>query len=370
MKIFIYNIKELEEIMKFYESVPSEMDLYNMFLSKLKLKYEVVNDINECDIAFIPIDFIKLIYGYISPDKHHVLYNTYLKNYDKYSDLTPKVQPPTFGVGHKDNFIKFFWNNFVKNNINSDLKIPHFILYSYVLFEISFEPIDHNIFILSYEDEVSFFNTTTTFKIGTHDRMITVPYVLNEKPLNSFPTITKIISCEKTRELTFIGALYSDSSEDRPLINRVRNFILYLNSEVYIGDMSNIEQELMNTKYLFVLRGDTPTRVSFYQSLVYNIVPIIFEEELSLYQKIFTKDIDLKESCLVLPNKDGMSDIEYSKIVDNILHEELLDPNNYFNKIKNHERLFNQINYFSDECLPIDISMEKIKFNYSNRLVS
>jgi hypothetical protein len=369
MKIFIYYIKELEEIMKFYKSVPSEMDLYDMFLSKLKLKYEVVNDINESDIAFIPIDFIKLIYGSITHENHHILY-TQLKTYDNYSDLTPTVQPPTFGVGHKDNFIKFFWNNFVKHNIKSDLKIPHFILYSYVLFEISFEPIDKNIFILSYEDEVSFFNTTTTFKMGTDNRMIMIPYVLNGKPINSFPTMTKIISCEKTRELTFIGSLYSDNSEDRPLINRVRNFILNLNYEVYIGDMSNIEQELMNTKYLFVLRGDTPTRVSFYQSLVYNIVPIIFEEELSLYQKIFTKDIDLKESCLVLPNKDGMSDIEYSKIVDKILNKELLDPNNYFNKIKNHEILFNQINYFSDECLPIDISMEKIKFNYSNRLVS
>ena len=367
MKIFIYNIKELEEIMKFYESVPSEMDLYDMFLGKLKLKYEVVNDINESDIAFVPIDFIKLIYGRITHINHHILY-THLKNYDKYSDLTPKVQPPTFGVGHKDNFIKFFWNNFVKNNINSDLKIPHFILYSYVLFEISFEPIDNNIFILSYEDEVSFFNTTTTFKIGTHDRMITIPYVLNENNSRSLSNMEKIINCEKTRELTFIGALYSDNSEDRPLIKRIRDFILLLNSEVYIGNMSNINQELMNTKYLFVLRGDTPTRVCFYQCLVYNIVPVIFEEELSLYQKIFTKDINLKESCLILPNKDGMSDIEYSKIVDNILNKELLDPNNYFNKIKNHERLFNQINYFSDECLPIEISMEKIKFNYSNRL--
>jgi hypothetical protein len=178
----------------------------------------------------------------------------------------------------------------------------------------------------------------------------------------------KIVSCEKTRELTFIGAFNSDNSEDRPLIKRIRDFILLLNSEVYIGNISNINQELMDTKYLFVLRGDTPTRVCFYQCLVYNIVPIIFEEELLLYQNIFTKDIDLKESCLILPNKGGMSDMEYSKIVDNILNKELLDPNNYFNKIKSHERLFNQINYFSDECLPIEISIGKIKFNYSNRL--
>jgi hypothetical protein len=368
MKIFIYYIEELEKIMSFFDSLPPEMDLFHIFLSKLKLKYEVVDDINESDVAFIPIDFVKLIYGHISPINHHELY-TNLKKYKEYSDLTPTVQPPTFGIGDKENFIKFYWNNFIKNKIESNLKTPHFILYSYVLFEISFESIDKNIFILSYEDEVSFYNTTTTFKIGTHDRMITIPYVLNENIARSLSNMEKIVSCKKTRELTFIGALYSDNYEDRPLIKRIRNFILLLNSEVYIGNMLKIEEDLMNTKYLFVLRGDTPTRICFYQCLVYNIVPIIFEEELLLYQKIFTKDINLKESCLVLPNKDGISDIEYSKIVDKILNEELLNPNNYFNKIKNHENLFNQINYFSDVCLPIEISMEKIKFNYSNRLV-
>jgi hypothetical protein len=234
------------------------------------------------------------------------------------------------------------------------------------LFETSFESIEKDIFILSYEDEVSFFNTTTTFKMGTYDRMITIPYVLNNNSSFSLPSMGKIISCEKKYDVTFIGSL--NNSEVRPLLNRVRSFILQLKTEVYIRDTSKIEEDLMNSKYLFVLRGDTPTRICFYQCLVYNIVPIIFEEELSLYQKIFTKDIDLKQSCVILPNKGGVSDIEYLKIVDNILNEELLDPNNYFNKIKNHERLFNQINYFSEECLPIEISIEKIKFNYSNRL--
>lgn len=364
MKIFIYNIKELEKIMSFFESLPPEMDLYNIFLDKLKLKYEVVDDINESDIAFIPIDFIRLIFGSITHSNHNKLF-IHLKNYDKYSDLIPKVQPPTFGVGYKENFIKFYWNNFIKDNIELNLKIPHFILYSYVLFETSFESIDKDVFILSYEDEVSFFNTTTTFKMGTHDRMIMIPYVLNGNSSYSLPYMEKIINSEKTRNLTFIGSL---SSESRPLIYRIRKFILSLNSEVYIGDMSKIEEDLMNTKYLFVLRGDTPTRICFYQCFIYNIVPIIFEEELLLYQKIFTKDIDLKDSCLILPNKVGMSSIEYLKIVDEILDEELSDINNYFNKIKNHKTLFNQINYFSDKCLPIEISMEKIKVNHLNRL--
>lgn len=365
MKIFIYNIKELEKIMSFYESSPPEMDLYNMYLSKMKLKYEVVDDINESDIAFIPIDFVTLIYGKIKPLNFHKLF-TYLKSCENYPDLIPTIQPPTFGVGFKDNFIKFFWNNFVKNQINTDLKIPHFMLYSYVLFETSFESIDKDIFILSYEVEVSLFNTTTTFNMGTYDRMIMIPYVLNDNITTSLPTITKTISCEKTIDLIFIGCLFS---EERPLMNRIRNFILLLDNTVYIGNMSKIEEDLMSTKYLFVLRGDTPTRISFYQCLAYNIVPIIFEEELFLYQKIFNNDIDLKQSCLVLPNKEGLSDTEYSKIVDKILTNELSNSNNYYDKIKNHKILFNQINYFSDECLPVELSIDKIKFKYDNRLI-
>jgi type II secretory pathway component PulL len=49
MKIFIYYIKELEEIMKLYESIPSEMDLFdfsgrenrlNLFMEQSFVKYD------------------------------------------------------------------------------------------------------------------------------------------------------------------------------------------------------------------------------------------------------------------------------------------------------------------------------------------
>jgi hypothetical protein len=356
MKIYIYDLKKLQGVMFFFESVPPEMDLFDTFLQKLKSKYEIINDINEADIAFIPIDYVKLIYGKIKDNQWHILHNQ-LTRFDKYSDLVPSGQPPTFGVGHKENYIKFFWYNFVKDYISVESKIPHFILYNYVLFETSFESIDKDIFILSYEDKVSFFNTTETFEIGTNNRVIPIPYVLNENTSFSLPQMGEIVTSRKLHDVTFIGSL---DSENRPLIRYVRNFLLSLKSNLRIGDMSNIKYELMNTKYLFVLRGDTPTRISFYQCLVYNIVPIIFEGELLIYQKMFTDDIDLSKSCLVLPNKNELSDLKYSKIVDKILDDELSNPNNYTDKIKNHKILFDQINYFSDECLPIDIPLTKI----------
>jgi hypothetical protein len=359
MKLYIYTLEELESIMSFFNSVPPEMNLYDIFLEKLKTNYEIVNNISDADIAFIPIDYVKLIYGEIINNQWHTLHQL-LSHYNKYRDLIPSVQPPTFGVGHKENYINFFWSNFVKDKIDLSSKLPHFILYSYVLFETSFDSIDKDIFILSYEDKVSFFDTIKTFDIGSYDRMIPIPYVLNENFTYSIPTIKGIIKSEKTQDLTFIGSF---DHETRPVIKRVRNFIKLLESKVHIGSMMEINNELMKSKYLFVLRGDTPTRICFYQCLAYNIVPIIYENELPLYQKMFTDDVNLEDSCLVLPDKKGLSDIKYSKIVDEILKKELSNSENYFNKIKNHTKLFNQINYFSDECLPIVNALQKIKFN-------
>jgi hypothetical protein len=131
MRIYIYEIKKLDDLMVFFESVPPEMDLYDVFLKKLKSKYEIVDDVNDADIAFIPVDFIKLIYGKVKDNEWHLLYKQ-LKTCDKNSDLTPVQQPPTFGVGYKESYIRFFWSNFIKDNISHNLKTPHFILYNYV----------------------------------------------------------------------------------------------------------------------------------------------------------------------------------------------------------------------------------------------
>jgi hypothetical protein len=340
------------------------MDLYDAFLIKLRSKYEIVTDINNADLAFIPINYIKLIYGKIKNDNWHGLYNE-LQFCNIYSEIIPTSQPPTFGIEHKENFIRFFWVNFVEQHMMFHSNVPHFILYSYVLFETSFEPIDTNVTILSYEDEISFHNTTNTLKLGTYDRMIPIPYPLNGNTNYNFftvPMIDKITHTIKTHNLTFIGTL---EDNNRPLLKRIREFIRLLRIDVHIGNLQNIERELMATKYLFVLRGDTPTRICFYQCLAYNIVPIIFEAELSLYQKVFTNDINLRDSCLILPNKNNIPDTIYAKTIDTVLNIELSDPNNYINKIKNHEILFRQINYFNEECIPMIIALQKIHDRYA-----
>ena len=90
----------------------------------------------------------------------------------------------------------------------------------------------------------------------------------------------------------------------------------------------------------------------FYQSFAYGIVPIIFEAELKLYSKLLCSGVNIKDSCLVLPNQGDKTDKQYALIVDNILRNEFRDGNNYLNKIKNHSYIFSNFNWFTRESLP------------------
>jgi len=364
MKLYIYKLLELDNLMSFFDEVPPEMDLYDLFTSKLKSNYEIVDNIENSDIAFIPIDFIKLIYGKIKNGEWHNFY-TELLNAKKYKELTPPSQPPTFGSDIKEKFIKFFWENYVKDFINLKSSVPHFILYSYVLFEISFESIDNNVYILSYENEVSFFNKIQTYDKGMFNRMVTIPYILNSNPTYSLLKITKTFDVEKKYNISFIGNLYD---ENRPLLYLTRGFIICLPIDIKVSNSDDLMNILPKTKYLLVLRGDTPTRVSFYQSFAYKVVPIIFETELETYSQVLSDPQLIYDSCLILPNKNNLTDEEYLEIITKILNDELSDNKNYLRRIKNHELIFSQINYFSEECLPVEISLQKIINSYRKSL--
>ena len=121
---------------------------------------------------------------------------------------------------------------------------------------------------------------------------------------------------------------------------------------------------MTNVKYLFVLRGDTPTRLCFYQCFAFGVCPIIYEKDLVIYSKLLLSDnINILNSVLIIPNKEeNMSCEQYCEIVEKILEKELITENNYVNKIKNHEQIFNNFNYFKTPlCYPIKNAVEHIK---------
>jgi hypothetical protein len=341
IKIYIYELPEIEKINTFFESVPQEMDLFNFFNKTLKEKYLIVDKIEDSDIAFIPIDFTKLIYGKVKDNMWDKFFTLMKRKVNR--GFIPTQQPPTFGVEDKIKYIRFFWDNFVKTKINK--VVPHFILYSYVLFEISFDSIDNDIKILSYENNISFFNTLEIIKTNN----IIIPYPINE--------INRINIFDKEYNLGFIGTL---NSNDRPLLYETRNFLNFLKNKIPIHISNDYYNDLSKIKFLFVLRGDTQTRVSFYQCFALNIVPIIFKEEESLYGSLLVNDVNILDSCLIIPNKGNLSDFSYSNLVYDILKNEITDEK-YINKIKDHQKIFNELNYFSDEVKPIDNVIRYLK---------
>ena len=362
MKIFIYEIPELKQLLEYFENPPFEMDMFDFFIKKLNNNYEIVDELEKSDIAFIPIDYIKLIYGRV---KTNQWYNAHTSMCDSCGqiNLVPKSQPQAIGIGEKEKYIKFFWDCYIKNKINLKSKIPHFILYSYVLFEVSFESIDESVFILSYEDRVSIFNSPNLFDLGVKNRVIPIPYIQNSNDNwygFSLPIVNEHVKTKKEIDFSFIGTI---SDNNRQVLTSSRSFIKNIENRINIVSVDSIIETLFKTKYLFVLRGDTPTRINFYQCFAYDVVPIIFNSEINLYSKILPKEYPLNDSCLILPDKGTLNNYEYSKVVDSIISSELSNNQNYLNKIKNHEHIFSQINYFSEECKPIKNALKQIKLN-------
>ena len=94
--IYIYNLVDLDLICSTFPTLEPEQDIFDHFLIQIKNNYNIVSNIEDADLAFIPIDFVKLIYW--SP------------HYD-YS-IVPEgcpIRPRGTGKFYKENHIKYFW---------------------------------------------------------------------------------------------------------------------------------------------------------------------------------------------------------------------------------------------------------------------
>ena len=76
-------------------------------------------------------------------------------------------------------------------------------------------------------------------------------------------------------------------------------------------------------------------------------------------------NVNLLDSVFVIPNKsDTITNTIYNNNIINILNIELSNNNNYLNKVKNHKKIFDEFNYFTEPlCKPIENIINKIKIN-------
>lgn len=330
--IYIYKLDELEKMCSTFPKLPPEMDLFDYFTHNLKKYYTIVENIDNADMAFIPIDFTKLLY--IGP--HH-----------SYSIVPPNCPPtpPSYGMSYKKRNIKYFWDLFIVPYLKCTKKTKHFLFYSYVLYDISFEYIPSNIYIFAYENKLSL--NSEFYAIETTSKLIPIPYPLNDNLKYNQKKIKKYIVYDKKYSIGMFGSINRTKT-----LSYYRQFITKLSYPIMIDSGNNATKYLPKLKYLFVLRGDTPIRLCFYQCFAYGIIPVIFEKELDVIQKLICPEINIKDSCFVLQNNENKSDEEYASIVDELLKKELSVENNYINRVKNHEYIFDNFNWFKEDGLP------------------
>jgi hypothetical protein len=333
--IYIYNLHDLQKLCSTFPKLPPELELFDHFTHNLKKYYTIVENIDNADMAFIPIDFTKLLY---SPQQY------FPPNYPKLA--------PVHGVIYKKNNIKYFWDLFVAPYIKCTKKTKHFIFYSYVLYDISFEYIPNDIYIFAYENKLTI--TSEFYSIETTSKLVPIPYPLNDNFRYNQKKILKYKVYEKKYNIGFFGNFNRKRHLYHlfDLVKHYRQFITKLSYPIMIESGKNAVENLPKLKYLFVLRGDTPTRLCFYQCFAYGVIPIIFEKELDVIQKLLCPEINIKDSCFVLPNKENKSDEEYANIVDELLKKELGDDNNYLNRVKNHNYIFDNFNWFKEDDIP------------------
>jgi hypothetical protein len=359
--IYIYNLVELDIICSTFCKSPPEMEIFDRFLIQVKNNYNIVDHIKNADLAFIPIDYTKLIY--ISP--HH-----------DYS-IVPKgcpCRPEGTGEIHKRIHIKYFWDNYVKKVLNEKFidTLPHFIFYPYVLFDIDFSYIPNNITIFSYENVISMYKVNKPLK--SKNKLQTVPYILNENKHFKQSKIERYsYNSSKKYDIGLFGSINGNHNNedehplptpDRPVVVYYRQFMNHLKLDdkisIIIDEGTNATKYLPDLKYLLVLRGDTVTRIAFYQCFAYGIIPIIFEEEKEVYGNLLCSGINILDSCLILPNIDDKTPQDYAIVAKEIIEKELSDENNYLNKIKNHKKIFDNFNWFKE---PLSKPVENI-INY------
>ena len=343
-KVYIYKVPEYfrRHHLGFEECTLTE----KVFIDHIS-KFHVVADITQADFAFIPA----LLASYF-----------YAHNQDQSSFnaawATIKLAPEDIRV-----------------------KVPHFVLYSYVLINIDFSYIPKDIKILAYETEVTLLNLMSTgskdgkleqkvedyrtssnlVNNGCFNRIVAIPYNLAAQP-SYWKTITEIrehifsedlfvdawLNFDSRFELIFVGDLLSNRTDSL----RVRAELIAKLEGAFRGDLlvrdprsTVISEHYKVGKLALVLRGDTPTRKAFYTALAMGCIPVIFESGLIHYAELYGGYLDVESAVVTIPDVYTSVDSDYVNLLEKRIKQILKNKDFLRRRLENGIKLFNNLNY-------------------------
>lgn len=298
MKVFVYPTHDLLFDWPYFEECTKVQDLFSSELKSCE-------SIDDADLAFFPL---QLGSGFAQQKSSHA------------------------GLSRFPN-LQWEWRTKWSNLIHKTRKpVKHFVVLSYVLFNVNLSFIPADFTILSYETEVTTNILGTLSNFGCYNRMMTIPYFIDTSPFKFDQTLNSI-EHDKKIKILFIGSLAHANKYRTPLINLLKPVCLEPCKDMpYLSLYARARLSLCS-------RGDTPTRACFYQSILVGCRPIIFKHCLIHYRQLYGGILPIESLCLVIPDFDF--DFHCTQdLTDSYKKEVLKIVNGYLNDIEQQTRFY------------------------------
>lgn len=328
--IYIYNIPNAYlEISRSFEECTS---VFTMFHESFLNQYNIVDNIKDADFAYIPFTMGSLFVS---------------KSIDQ---------------------CKKTWSEIYEPHIKHDLldKIPHILIWGYVLYHIDVTFISDKIYIISLESEGE-------SSISNIRNMVVVPYILDIQTHPSCKKLTKIDNhkinsiyqdkqLEGLYDISYVGR--SSDPYRNLIIDSLENEFTILK---YIASEEDPFEIYRKTKLTLILRGDTPTRKAFFHALAAGSIPIIYESCLKEYDYIYLGMFEsLRNLCICIPDHHNIIDTNYLSNITKIITDALT---NYHLDLDKFKEVFSRYNYYdniNNIPVPVYYSVQSFINKYPN----
>ena len=194
------------------------------------------------------------------------------------------------------------------------------LFYSDVMWEdqrcfLDYFEFDPNVFFVCYED-VSSANKQIPVPFCTHIKSNPVEYRIPNKS-------------NKTHLISYVGR-YRSETELFENLNQFNTDKVKDNRWISMNEQNlyeEIDQIYLDSHFSLQPHGDQKSRKGFYHSLLLGCVPVVFEDNYKIYEKIFEGLVNLQDICIVLSfdDKDRYTEIlrnEIQNIPDKIINIE------------------------------------------------
>ncbi len=317
LRVFTYRYGPEAPLPGFEECTAAE----TAFREQIERFYQA-SSLDNADIAFIPVRAASLFYSFGCDQRKFEKYVT--ENY--LNHIAPR---------------------------HTRRKIPHFLIFSYVLVGVDFSFIPSDIKILAYESEVTELNSAQLRDNGCGDRVITIPYILGDQPFFSRHVSAVFSGAEvekaedfcRRRDICFVGSRNSERTSD--LIRR--NLLLdSLCSKIQIDSADPLKEDVLlpyrRSKLGLILRGDTPTRRAFYSCISQGAIPVIFDREIIHYGELFNGSLNIEASLIIVPYREKFCE-KYLDHITKIIQSALADVSALYQKHTEICSIFDFLNY-------------------------